>query len=85
MCSNEHTCRTGSCVAGGNDNAFVVKFIYTNVYGNAPDATTLASLVVPLNARTTTQAQWIAEMALSAANQAHVQLAGMAQTGWVYV
>ncbi len=67
--------------AGGADNASVVKMIYTDVYGKAPDAATLASLVAPLAAGTTTQAQWMADMAASTANQQHVGLVGYAGTG----
>lgn len=71
--------------AGGTDNSTVVKYLYANVYGAAPSASQLASLVAPLDAHTTTQAQWLAELTLSAANQTHVQLAGLAQTGWQFV
>jgi hypothetical protein len=71
-------------LAGGNDNTSIVNFIYTNVYGSAPDAATLANLVAPLNARTTTPAQWMADLAASSANQNHVHLSGYAQSGWEY-
>ncbi len=71
--------------AGGSDNASFVKFIYGNVYGQAPDAATLASLVAPLNANTTSQAQFLADMAMSATNQTHVGLTGYAGTGWQFV
>jgi Ca2+-binding RTX toxin-like protein len=71
--------------AGGGDDASVVKFIYNNVYGTAPDATTLASLVAPLAAHSITQAQWMADMASSSTNITHVQLAGYAQNGLQYV
>lgn len=70
--------------AGGADNATFVKFVYANVNGQAPDAATLASLVAPLNNNSTTQAQWMVDMAISSANQQHVGLAGLAQTGWAY-
>jgi Ca2+-binding RTX toxin-like protein len=73
-----------SAIASGNDNAALVKLIYTNVYGAAPDAATLAALVAPLNAHTTTQAQWMADMALSATNQTTVNLAGFAHSGLLY-
>jgi hypothetical protein len=71
--------------AGGPDNASLVKMLYTDVNGVAPDAATLASLVAPLNAGTTTQAQFMANMAASQANQDHVHLTGLAQTGWAFV
>jgi subtilisin-like proprotein convertase family protein len=70
--------------AGGSDNASFVKFIYQNVNGTAPDAATLASLVAPLDSHATTQAQWLASMAASSANQQHVGLAGYAQHGWEF-
>ena len=72
-------------LAGGTDNAAIVKAVYLNVYGNLPDAATLAAQVAPLNAGTISQAQWMANMALSSANQSHVQLAGYAQTGLEYL
>jgi Ca2+-binding RTX toxin-like protein len=74
-----------SAFAGGADNATFVKFIYGNVNGAPPDAATLASLVAPLDNHSTTQAQWMADMAASLANQQHVNLVGLAQTGWAFV
>jgi Ca2+-binding RTX toxin-like protein len=71
--------------AGGADNASFVKLIYNNVYGKAPDAATLASLVAPLDNHSTTQAAWMADMAASSANQVHVNLAGYAGAGLQYV
>ena len=71
--------------AGGSDNASMVKMVYNNVYGKAPDAATLASLLAPLNAGTITQGQWMADMAASSANQQHVNLTGYAGTGLQYV
>jgi Ca2+-binding RTX toxin-like protein len=71
--------------AGGSDNTSFVKFIYNNVNGAPPDAATLASLVAPLNAGTITQAQWMADMALSQANQNHVNLVGYAASGLQFV
>jgi hypothetical protein len=70
--------------AGGADNASLVKLVYANVYGKAPDAAVLASLVAPLDAHSTTQAAWMADMALSSANQQHVGLVGLAASGWQY-
>jgi Ca2+-binding RTX toxin-like protein len=70
--------------AGGADNAAFVKFVYANVHGQAPDAVTLALLVAPLNSHTTTQAQWMADMVVSSANQAHVGLVGLAGSGWQF-
>jgi Ca2+-binding RTX toxin-like protein len=71
--------------AGGSDNTSFVKFVYTNVNGSAPDAATLASLVSVLDNHSTTQGQWMADMAASVANQVHVNLAGYAGSGWQYV
>ncbi len=71
-------------IAGGGDNASIVKLVYTNVNGTAPSAAQLASLVAPLNAGTQTPAQWMADMVASSANQAHVNLAGYASSGWEF-
>lgn len=71
-------------IAGGSDNASIVKLVYTNVNGSAPSAATLATLVAPLNAGTQTAAQWMADMVASNANQNHVNLTGYAQSGWEY-
>jgi Ca2+-binding RTX toxin-like protein len=73
-----------SAFAGGGDNASFVKFVYGNVYGQAPDAATLAALVAPLDSHGSTQAQWMADLAQSVAAQQHVGLSGLAQTGWAY-
>jgi hypothetical protein len=74
-----------SALAGGTDNKSFVNFVYNNVYGSLPDAATLASLVAPLDAHTTTQAAWMAQMAASQQNQTHVNLAGFVQSGFEYV
>ncbi len=71
--------------AGGDSNAALVKWVYTNVYGNAPDAATLAAQVAPLDNHSVTQAQWFATTVASAQNQAHVQLTGLATTGWEFI
>jgi hypothetical protein len=70
--------------AAGADNAAVVNYIYTNVNGHAPDAATLAALLAPLNAQALSQAQWLASVALSPANQTHVNLIGYLATGLQY-
>ena len=70
--------------AGGSDNASIVRFLYANVYGQAPDAATLANILAPLNANTTSQSQWMADLAASQANQTHVNLVGYAGTGLQY-
>ncbi len=72
-------------LAGGGDNASLVRFVYGNVNGSAPDAATLAALVAPLDNHSSTPAQWLADMAASSANQAHVGLTGLAQHGWSYL
>jgi Ca2+-binding RTX toxin-like protein len=71
--------------AGGADNASLVKFVYANVMGATPDAATLAVQVAPLDNHSVSQAQWFATMVASSQNQAHVQLTGLAQTGWLFV
>ncbi len=64
--------------------AALVSYVYANVNGQAPLPDTLAALLAPIDAHTTTLAQWIAGMAASPENIAHVQLAGYAQTGLAY-
>jgi methionine-rich copper-binding protein CopC len=71
--------------AGGSDNASIVNYVYNNVYGAAPSTDTLAALLAPLNDHSTSMAQWLAGMAGSAANQAHVHLTGYAQSGLEYL
>ena len=70
---------------GRNDNPSFVTFVYANVYGKAPDAATLASLVAPLESKTITQAQWLAYAVESAPNQTNVDLVGLAQTGLQFI
>ena len=74
-----------SAFAGGADNASFVKFIYRNVNGVTPDPDTLVGLLAPLENHSITQAQLMADMAASAANQQHVNMVGLAQTGWAFV
>jgi Ca2+-binding RTX toxin-like protein len=71
--------------AGGTDNTALVKFYYTNVWGSAPDAATLAAQVASLDNHSLSQAQWFANLATSAQNQVHVQLTGLASNGWQYL
>ncbi len=74
-----------AAIAGGTDNASFVKLVYANVYGQAPDAATLATQVAALNNHSTTQAAWMADLAASATAQAHVNLAGYQQSGWQFI
>ncbi len=71
--------------AGGSDNTSIVKWVYANVMGVAPTADTLAATVLALNNHTTTQAQWMADIAASDLAVAHVNLAGYAQSGLQFV
>ncbi len=67
--------------AGAADNASFVRFVYQNVYGSAPDTATLNQAVAALNSQATTQAQWMADLAASRANQDHVALTGFTLSG----
>jgi hypothetical protein len=69
--------------AGGADNASLVRFVYTNIHGQAPSAAILAALVVPMDNHSITQAQWMADAILAADSQA--VLAGYASSGWQYL
>jgi hypothetical protein len=76
---------TLASLAGGSGNAALVRLVWANSTGSAPDAATLASQVAALDSHALTQAEWLAYSAGSAPNQLHVQLAGFAQTGLAYL
>jgi hypothetical protein len=65
-------------------NSDIANYLLTNVYGHAPDATTLAGATTAL-ATESTQGQWLNTLVLSAAAQTHIDLVGVAQTGIEYV
>ncbi len=68
----------------GATHTDMARYLLTNVNGVAPDAATLAAAVTALDTETV-HGQWLASLALSAAGQAHVGLAGLAQSGLAYL
>jgi hypothetical protein len=75
-------------LAGGNDLTHIAQHVLTVVNGQAPDQSTLSAAVAALTAEAgslTTQGTWLANEALSSANQTQVNLVGLAQTGMVYL
>lgn len=70
--------------ASAADAPAIVRYVYTNVHGQAPLPTTLDALLAPITSHTTTLAQWVADMAASSDNQVHVQLTGYLQNGLAY-
>ncbi len=81
----------GALANGGKasaTNTQIATYLLTTVNHAAPDAATLASAVAALDAQTDLahgQGNFLAELALSAANQTQVGLAGMAGTGLDYL
>ena len=68
----------------GATHTDVARYLLTNVNGFAPDAATLAAAVTALDTEPL-HGQWLANLAASAAGQAHVGLAGLAQSGLAYL
>lgn len=66
------------------DNAGFVKWVYTNVYGHAPDAATQAALQAPLDNHSAYQGQWLAAVVLAAPTPLQAVLTGYAQGGLAY-
>jgi hypothetical protein len=60
-------------------NEQIARYLLTTVNGSAPDAATLGAAVQTLN--TGPEGQFLAQLALSNANQTQVQLVGRAQVG----
>ncbi len=74
-------------IAGGNDLTHIAQHVLTVVNGQVPDQATLSAAVTALTAEAgslATQGTWLANEALSAANQAQVNLVGLAAAGMVY-
>jgi hypothetical protein len=75
-------------LAGGSDNAHIAQYLLTNVGGTTPDQATLNAAISALNGEMTQgmhgDSNWLATLALSSANQAHVGLIGLAQTGMAF-
>jgi serralysin len=74
---------TGKATPSSTD---IATYLLTNVSGVAPDATTLASAVTALNTETdfATQGNFLWHLAESSANQARIDLVGLAFTGLGY-
>jgi hypothetical protein len=75
-------------LAGGSDNTLVARYLLSNINGAAPDQSTLSAAVSALNSEMSQgvhgDSNWLANLALSAAGQAHVGLVGLAQTGMAF-
>lgn len=63
----------------------LVNWVYTNVYGHAPDAATRAALQAPLDDKSVYPAQWLAAVVQAAQAPLQALLMGHAQGGLVYV
>ncbi|MBI2770817.1 MAG: hypothetical protein HYX47_14415 [Burkholderiales bacterium] len=68
--------------AASATNQQIANYLLTTVNGSAPDAATLASATASIN--TGVQGAFLAQLAVSAANQTQVGLVGLADTGLVY-
>jgi Ca2+-binding RTX toxin-like protein len=64
-------------------NTDIANYLLTNVNGAAPDQATLAAAATALSTESV-QGTWLASLALGTANQTHVGLVGLAQTGLTY-
>ena len=74
-----------AALAGGADNTHFINYVFHNVTGTVPDSATLASFVSLLDSHTLTQAQLLVAAAQSTQNQTHVNLAGLVQTGLLFL
>ena len=73
-------------LAGGNDNAATASYLLTNVNGHAPEVATLASAVDALNHESgVSQGDFLFKLSQTAANQATINLVGLAETGLEYI
>jgi hypothetical protein len=70
-------------LAGVSDNTHIAQYLLTNVNGHAPDQATLAAAVDALNSESF-HGDWLATLAASTANQTHVGLVGLTQSGLTY-
>ena len=66
-------------LAGGSSSAQIASYLLTTVSGQAPDATSLASAVASLDHDP--QGDFLWHLAQSSANQAQIDLVGLAQSG----
>lgn len=66
-------------------NTNIANYLWTNVYGSTPSQSQLSSAAAALDSQTgELQGQWLADLAASSANQTHVNLVGVQQTGLVF-
>ncbi len=70
-------------LVGASDNTSIATYLLTNVNGPTWDQTTHNAAVTALNTEGH-QGDWLAALMLSAANQTHVGLVGLATTGLVF-
>jgi hypothetical protein len=75
-------------LAGGSDNTHIAQYLLTNVNAQVPDQPTLTAAVSALNGEMSQgihgDSPWLASLALSSANQTHVGLIGLAQSGLAF-
>lgn len=73
-------------LAGGSDATSIARYLLTNVNGQAPDAASVSAAATTLQNEqgTSSQGVWLADLALSTANQTHVSLTGLASNGMDY-
>jgi uncharacterized delta-60 repeat protein len=64
-------------------NAAIATYLLTNVLGHSPDSTALAAAINALDTESF-QGDWLANLAVSAEGQAHVNLVGLAESGLLY-
>jgi serralysin len=70
-------------LAGGHQATDIARYLYTQVNGTAPDAATLAAGVSSLGSGV--QGAYLAQLAVSNANQLQVGLVGLAGTGLEFI
>jgi hypothetical protein len=67
-------------------NADIAGYLVNNVYGGTQTATITNAAIAAMNAETpANQGNYLASLAASAANQAHIDLVGIQSTGLVYL
>lgn len=66
------------------EDTAIVNYLLTNVYGTAPDTTTLKANADAMHSEAS-QGDWLAQLALSSAGQSHIGLVGLAATGLNYI
>jgi hypothetical protein len=67
-------------------NADIASYLVNNIYGGTQTAAITSAAITTMNAETpTSQGNYLASLASSAANQTHVDLVGIQSTGLVYL